>query len=407
MKKAFIVALVLSLAAPALAYKVYYRDGLPVRHTKSQMPWVMRFNGLGTPDCTGELTALAAALNTWSNVSYQWYRNARGSNSSTINYGSDGINLCVWYEQAYSSQGQGTWPPEWGPGAIAVNVFWFINAGSYWQVVENDVCFNGYNYTWSSTGQAFKMDVANIATHEFGHNLVLADLYDAGSSEFTMYGYASAGETKKRTLHQDDINGIRFLYPNDAVILDEFAATPRDGSVVVAWKAAVEVDHAGYNLLRVEDAGGDGSYAKLNGALITGRSPYRYVDGDVRAGTAYKYILEAVDLSGHKEQFGPVRAQLPAGAKGAFALAQSYPNPARGSATITFSLAEAGEASLAVYDLSGRRVATLASGASAAGEREVVWNLADDGGAAVPPGVYIYRLQGPGGTAARRLVVAR
>jgi hypothetical protein len=60
-----------------------------------------------------------------------------------------------------------------------------------------------------------------------------------------------------------------------------------------------------------------------------------------------------------------------------------------------------------VYDLSGRRVTTLASGASAAGEREVVWNLTDDGGAAVPPGVYIYRLQTPGASAARRLVVAR
>jgi hypothetical protein len=191
------------------------------------------------------------------------------------------------------------------------------------------------------------------------------------------------------------------------VILDSFTASPRNGDVVVAWKAAVEVDHAGYNLFRGEDAGGDAEYEKLNGALITGRSPYRYVDDGVRAGTTYKYILEAVDLTGQKERFGPVRAQLPSGTKGAFALAQSYPNPARDSATITFSLPEAGEAELAVYDMSGRRVATLASGASAAGEREVVWDLTDDGGAAVPPGVYIYRLQGPGGTAARRLVVAR
>ena len=404
MKKIGIVALALSLAVPALAFKVFYQDGKPVRHTRAQVPWTMRFNSRGTPDCANEFTALAAALDTWSNVSCQWYRNRRGSNTSVLNYGNDGINLCVWYEPGYS--GQNPWEPRWG-SAIAVNAFWMMDAGTYWQVVENDVCFNGYNYTWSDSGQELRMDVANIATHEFGHNLVLSDLYDAGSSEFTMYGYAGPGEVKKRSLHQDDVNGIRFMYPNAAVTLESFTAKPHDGNVVVAWKAAIEVDHAGYNLFRVEDAGGDAAYAKLNRALITGRSPYSYVDGDVKAGTAYKYLLEAVDLTGHKEQFGPVRAKLPAGTKHVFALAQSYPNTARDSATIKFSLAEAGDAALAVYDLSGRRVATLASGAAAAGEREIVWNLTDDGGAAVPPGVYIYRLQAPGGTAARRLVVAR
>ena len=402
MKKVFIVALALSLAVSALAFQVFYYNGKPVKHTKDQIPWTMRFNNLGTPDCANEFNELNAALNTWSNVTYQWYRNQRGSNTSTINYGSDGINLCVWYEPGYS--GQGSWP--WAANAIAVNVFWMMDAGAFWQVVENDVNFNGYNFTWSDSGEGGKMDVQNIAAHEFGHNLVLADLYDFASIEYTMYGYAYPGETQKRSLHQDDVNGIRFLYPNDAVILDSFAATPRDGNVVVAWTAAVEIDHAGYNLFRREDTPG-GAYAKLNDALITGRSPYRYVDETVKAGASYQFLLEAVDLSGYKQRFGPVRVDLPAGSKRVFALAQSYPNPARDSATIRFSVPEAGDVTLAVYDLSGRRVATLASGAAAAGEREIAWNLTADGGAAVPPGVYIYRLQTPGAAAARRLVVAR
>ncbi|HUU56128.1 MAG TPA: hypothetical protein VMW93_02190, partial [bacterium] len=186
MKKVCIVALALSLAVPALAFKVFYYNGKPVRHTKDQIPWTMRFNSLGTPDCANEFAALAAALNTWSNVSYQWYRNNRGSNTSTINYGSDGINLCVWYEPGYS--GQGSWP--WAASAIAVNVFWMMDAGTFWQVVENDVSFNGYNYPWSDSGQALRMDVQNIATHEFGHNLVLNDLKDPRWSEVTMYAYA-------------------------------------------------------------------------------------------------------------------------------------------------------------------------------------------------------------------------
>ncbi|NIT35192.1 MAG: matrixin family metalloprotease, partial [candidate division Zixibacteria bacterium] len=330
MKKVFVLALVSALAAPALAFKVYYRYGKMCKHTKNQMPWTMRFNELGTPDCANEFAALANALDTWSNVRGQWYRNKRGANTSKIKYDLDGVNLCVWYEPGYP--GQPAWP--FAAGAIATNAFWLVDAGSFWRVVENDVCFNGYNYTWSDSGQGGRMDVQNIATHEFGHNLVLADLYDYASREFTMYGYASPGETKKRTLEYDDINGIRFIYGNEEVKLDSFTATARGDYVEVVWKVILEVNHAGYNLYRKEDAGGAAEYAKLNRALITGRSPYSYKDEGVEAGMAYKYLLEAVDLSGHKERFGPVRVEMPAGARPAFALAQSRPNPARTAATI-------------------------------------------------------------------------
>jgi hypothetical protein len=405
MKKVLIIALTVAVAAPALAFKVFYYNGKPCKHGKEQIPWTMRFNSRGTPDCTGELLSLGKALNTWSNVRCQWYRNKRGDNTSILNKGYDGVNLCVWYEPGYT--GQEGWPAEWGPGAIAVNVFWLQDAGTFWKVVENDVCFNGHNFTWSSKGEVYRMDVQNIATHEFGHNLVLADLYDYASRDFTMYGYSSAGETKKRTLEPDDINGIRFLYPNDEITLESFTAKARGGRVLVAWKTSREENHAGYNLYRQEDAGGGADYVKLNKALIVGRSPYEFGDGGVKAGRAYKYLLEAVELSGQKERFGPVRVKVPTAEKRVFALGQSYPNPARTAATITYSLAEAGTATLEVYDLSGRRVATLLAGAAEAGEREAVWNLTADDGSAVPPGVYVYRLRAGGDAAARRLVVSR
>ena len=48
-----------------------------------------------------------------------------------------------------------------------------------------------------------------------GHSLSLADLYGAADSEKTMYGYSATGETKQRTLDQDDINGIIYLYGNN------------------------------------------------------------------------------------------------------------------------------------------------------------------------------------------------
>ncbi|MCK4367642.1 MAG: matrixin family metalloprotease [Thermoplasmata archaeon] len=56
------------------------------------------------------------------------------------------------------------------------------------------------------------MDFENVATHELGHRVGLADLYNAKSSEQTMYGYADYGETKKRTLEAGDIVGVQALY---------------------------------------------------------------------------------------------------------------------------------------------------------------------------------------------------
>jgi len=56
-----------------------------------------------------------------------------------------------------------------------------------------------------------------------------------------------------------------------------------------------------------------------------------------------------------------------------FRLAPAQPNPFNPSTTLTVSLAETGVASLKVYDLAGREVATLLDGVQAAGERQVTF----------------------------------
>jgi len=70
------------------------------------------------------------------------------------------------------------------------------------------------------------------------------------------------------------------------------------------------------------------------------------------------------------------------------AISTPYPNPATTSAAIPFSLANAGTASIQVFDLSGRTVATPASGNFAAGQHTINWNLTDASGAALPNGFY-------------------
>ncbi|PKM87993.1 hypothetical protein CVU83_02320 [Candidatus Falkowbacteria bacterium HGW-Falkowbacteria-2] len=78
-------------------------------------------------------------------------------------------------------------------------------------LIDVDTYFNTY-YPWSTSGDSGYYDVQNVLTHELGHWLVLNDLYSSQDAEKTMYGYTSLGETKKRSLDTDDINGINAIY---------------------------------------------------------------------------------------------------------------------------------------------------------------------------------------------------
>lgn len=98
-------------------------------------------------------------------------------------------------------------------GAIAVTIVWGIFSGPPFarELVEWDQVYDQVDFDWNNTGEAGKMDFENIATHEIGHSVGMGHSPDECTEE-TMYRFASAGETKKRTLNAGDIAGINDLY---------------------------------------------------------------------------------------------------------------------------------------------------------------------------------------------------
>lgn len=98
------------------------------------------------------------------------------------------------------------------PNVIAVTVIWGYFSGRDKQIIEFDILFNTY-YAWGdATIDQNVMDIRNIATHEFGHGVGLADLYQPPAWRETMYGYSDYGETSKRDLYYGDIAGLQKLY---------------------------------------------------------------------------------------------------------------------------------------------------------------------------------------------------
>ncbi|MEZ4387908.1 MAG: FlgD immunoglobulin-like domain containing protein [Candidatus Krumholzibacteriia bacterium] len=71
---------------------------------------------------------------------------------------------------------------------------------------------------------------------------------------------------------------------------------------------------------------------------------------------------------------------------------KAYPNPFNPRTAIRFSLTEAQPVRLDIYDLTGRHVRSLYSGALDAGPHEMSWQGRDDAGQSVPVGTFFCRL---------------
>jgi flagellar hook assembly protein FlgD len=74
---------------------------------------------------------------------------------------------------------------------------------------------------------------------------------------------------------------------------------------------------------------------------------------------------------------------------------------------LTYALPHQGNVQLAVVDVRGRLVKTIADGPVAAGTHDVEWAARDVRGAGLAPGVYLVRLAHAGGVDVARLIVVR
>ena len=90
-----------------------------------------------------------------------------------------------------------------------------------------------------------------------------------------------------------------------------------------------------------------------------------------------------------------------------FGLMQNRPNPFNPLTSIEFSLDERARVTLRVYDISGKVVKTLVQETVPAGRHAVKWNGEDEAGRTVASGVYVCRLDTPGKTDMRKMVLLR
>jgi len=92
---------------------------------------------------------------------------------------------------------------------------------------------------------------------------------------------------------------------------------------------------------------------------------------------------------------------------GGLRLAPPRPNPFRTRTTLAWVLPRAGRVRVGVFDVVGRRIATLVDGWQIAGAHETIWDGHSTSGNRAPDGVYLVRAEAAGFVIARRIVLLR
>lgn len=171
------------------------------------------------------------------------------------------------------------------------------------------------------------------------------------------------------------------------------------GAACFIYRRAPEIPGSEFEILNAE-------------APLTGTGEMRFVDPTAMPGELYEYLVACLLPGGGREESGPVQIRA-SGQRARFFLARPVPNPfaqdAGGSGlTLRFGVPEpGGRARLALFDVTGRQVASISEAWRQPGTHALQWDGRDGRGARIGGGVYFLRLDLEGRRALQRLVFLR
>ena len=116
------------------------------------------------------------------------------------------------------------------------------------------------------------------------------------------------------------------------------------------------------------------------------------------SGSTYSVPVSDIALSPDS----PTSVPLPAGSPVSYQLDQNYPNPFNPTTVIQYSLPQASNVTLRVFNILGQEVATLVNAVEPAGTHRAIVD-----GKGLASGVYIYRLQAGSFTDVKRMVLLK
>lgn len=147
-------------------------------------------------------TAIRNAIDEWNGAPGSRARLVEStSNRSRRDWQTNDVHLVVFDENNSSGYFSG------GSSIVAITPVTFFTDG---RIIDADVLFNGKNFGFTTSGEAGKFDIQDVAAHELGH---LLGLDHSGVCGATMFPYVDPAVILHRSLALDDQRGMRDLYP--------------------------------------------------------------------------------------------------------------------------------------------------------------------------------------------------
>ena len=223
----------------------------------------------------------------------------------------------------------------------------------------------------------------------------LGALGQGGSLQLNANDFFGAVATDET--YYDDYQVLDLIIP---VELTSFTASVNEGNVVLNWSTATETNN---HLFEIERKAVTSEYITIGyvegAGTTTEPQNYGYTDNKVETGT-YTYRLKQVDFDGTFTYSNEVEVDVTAPLS--FNLDQNYPNPFNPTTNISYSIPEAGNIILAVYNTVGEKVAVLVNGYSEAGHFDVSFNASN-----LPSGVYLYKLQSANSVQTKKMMLLK
>lgn len=249
----------------------------------------------------------------------------------------------------------------------------------------------------------------------------VVNLWESGDYTISCSGYDSLGiahtETAELTCGYSEQEGMVLDITEARLDVEDGSAAPgqmvvlmETGMLGLSVSSSIPISGAAEAMtgvmagpVSVSDVAGNLSFpaADAQGAIYrwSGEDWERLESSYYQSGRMHATI-DGGGIYAYGQAPGVVSPEVPA----EMSINGSYPNPFVAQAAISFSLPQAGRATVRVFDLSGRLVRTLADGEMAAADHTLVWDGCDASGNEVGAGVYFCRLEANGQTATQKML---
>jgi hypothetical protein len=286
----------------------------------------------------------------------------------------------------------------WHPRGVAINVAtppeFVVGLGAPLPWQPSIVLMDFQVFSWTSGPRLFYLHP--VAVPSLPGSMVYAAGSDPGSlipmnwptgdenDPVAILDYDSPlGTETKPPLAQATGGGVRLTWTYDDGAVDGFHVYRRFGSEPTERLTAAPI-------------AGDG-----------GQAEYMDPATGYPASTVLRYSYGMIKNGAEIARSGEVAVTLAGGVPHGVVLHPNYPNPFNPITHIEFELQKPGQARLEIFDLSGRKVRTLADEDLGSGRHERTWQGRDDRGRLVPSGAYYCRLEAGGVVEMQKMVLLK